>query len=59
MVIASVVTLFIVINYMIFLSLAKAAGSADRRLKEIHKAFFSGEEKKRGGNFNSDKQVGE
>ena len=59
MVIVSVITVFIVINYLIFLSLAKAAGRADRELKEIHKAFFPREEEKRGGNFNSNKQVGE
>jgi hypothetical protein len=59
MVIVSVIIVFVVINYLIVLSLAKAAAKADRELKEIHKAFSPREEGKRGGDFNRNKQVSE
>ena len=59
MVIVSAIIVIIMINYLIVLSLAKVAGRADRELKEIHKAFSPWKEEKRGGNFNSNKQVGE
>jgi hypothetical protein len=55
MVKVSVIVIIVAINYLIFLSLAKAAGRADRELKEIHKACFLREEEIRGGNFKSNK----
>lgn len=55
MVKVSVIVVIVAINSLIFLSLAKAAGRADRDLKKIHKACFLREEETRGGNFNSNK----
>lgn len=55
MVIVSAIVVFVVLNYLIFLSLAKAAGRADKELREFHKAYFLREEETRGGNFNSNK----
>lgn len=55
MVKVSVIVIIVAINYLIFLSLAKAAGRADRELKEIHKACFLREEETRGGNFKGNK----
>jgi len=55
MVKVSVIVVIVAINSLIFLSLAKAAGRADRELKKIHKACFLREEETRGGNFNSNK----
>jgi hypothetical protein len=59
MVIVSVIAVFVAINCLIFLSLARTAGRADRELKKFHNAFFSGEEEDLGGEFNHNKQVGE
>lgn len=57
MVIVSVIAVIVAINCLIFLSLARTAGRADRELKRLHNAFFSGEEENLGGEFNYNKQV--